>query len=85
MPDTATRYLAHVDSIHWYTDPLFGETFELTRYADRIAFGSITLPIVQQDDRSFTARNAEMTFAAIGSSWTFNGHAGTGQGTLSRK
>jgi hypothetical protein len=83
-PEPATSYTAHVDSIHWYGDPLFGDTFELTRYADRITFVGITLPIVQQDERNFIARNKEMTFSVVESTWTFNGLAGTGSGTLSR-
>jgi hypothetical protein len=83
-PDAGTKFTAHVDTIHWYGAPLFGATFELTRYSDRIVFGSVTLPIVFQDERSFIARNSEMTFNVIDSTWTFNGIAGTGAGTLSR-
>ncbi len=83
-PDPGTKFTARVDTIHWYGAPLFGETFELTRYSDRIVFGSVTLPIVFQDARSFIARNSEMTFNVIDSSWTFNGIAGMGAGTLSR-
>jgi hypothetical protein len=83
-PDPGTRFTAHVETMHWYKEPLFGQTFELTRYSNRIVFGSVSLPIVAQDDRAFTARNAEMTFSVVGSSWTFNGLAGTGSGSLSR-
>jgi len=73
-----------VDTAHWYGEPLFGSTFELTRYKDRIVFGSVTLPILSQDNRGFIAKNSEMTFSVLDSTWTFNGIAGTAAGTLSR-
>jgi hypothetical protein len=83
--DAGTRYTAHVDTIHWYGEPLFtSPTFELTRYADRITFGSVTLPIVSQDARGLVARTSEMTFTVVDAAWTFNGLAGTGSGTLSK-
>jgi hypothetical protein len=83
-PEAGTKFTAHVDTVHWYTEPLFGSTFELTRFSDRIVFGSVTLPIVYQDDRGFIARDSQMTFSVVGLSWTFNGIAGTGSGTLSQ-
>jgi hypothetical protein len=59
-------------------------TFEVTRYADRIVLGSVSVPIVYQDDRSLIARTPEMTFSVVDAGWTFNGLAGTASGTLSK-
>lgn len=83
--EAVTRYTAHVDTVKWYTAPVFtSPTFDVARYADRITFGSVTLPIVFQDERSFIARSSEMTFSVVDDGWTFNGLAGTGSGTLSK-
>jgi hypothetical protein len=59
-------------------------TFEVTRYADRIVLGSVSVPIVYQDDRSLIARTSEMTFSVADSAWTFNGVAGQASGTLAK-
>jgi hypothetical protein len=83
--ESAIRYTAHVDAVHWYTAPVFtSPTFDVARYADRITFGSVSLPILFQDDRGFVARTSEMSFSVVDASWTFNGVAGTGSGTLSK-
>jgi hypothetical protein len=84
--DTAVQYTAHVDSIHWYGAPLFTSSdIEIVRYADRIVFGSVTLPIVLQDDRSVVAQTRDMTFSAVESRWEFNGIAGQGSGSWTRQ
>ena len=84
-PEPVARYTAHVDSAHWSDAPVFtSPTFEVTRYADRIVFGSATVPIVYQDDRSFIARTSEMTFSVADATWTFNGLAGQAAGTLAK-
>jgi hypothetical protein len=74
-----------VDVVKWYGEPVFtSPTFEVVRYADRIVLGSVSLPIVFQDARSLNARTSEMSFSVVDASWTFNGVAGTGSGTLSK-
>jgi hypothetical protein len=84
--DSAVKYIAHVDSIHWYGTPLFTSSdIEVLRYADRIVLGSLTLPIVLQDDRSVVARTSEMTFSAVESRWELNGIAGQGSGVWTRQ
>ena len=84
-PEPVTRYTAHVDVVHWFGAPLFtSPTFEITRYADRIVLGSVSLPILYQDDRSLIARTSEMTFSIVDAGWTFNGIQGAGAGTLSK-
>jgi type IV secretory pathway VirB10-like protein len=84
-PDPVARYTAHVDSAQWFSTPAFtSPTFEVTRYADRIVFGSASVPIVYQDDRSFIARTSEMTFSVADATWTFNGVAGQAAGTLAK-
>jgi hypothetical protein len=81
-----TRYTAYVDQVYWYGEPLFTTpTFELARYADRIVLGSVTLPIVVQDDRRLIARTSEMSFSLVDAAWTFNGIPGSASGTLSKK
>jgi len=75
-----------VDSVHWYGTPLFtGTDIEILRYPDRVVFGSLTLPIVLQDDRSVVARSADMTFSAVDSDWSFNGTAGQGSGVWTKQ
>ena len=70
-----------MDNVHWYRTPLFtGTEIEILRYPDRIVFGGVTLPIVLEDDRSVVARDADLTFSAVDSGWTFNGIAGQGSG-----
>jgi hypothetical protein len=59
-------------------------TFDVTRYADRIVLGSVSVPIVYQDDRSLIARTSEMTFSVADASWTFSGLAGQAAGTLAK-
>jgi hypothetical protein len=84
--DSAVRYDAQVKTVSWYGPPLFtSEDIEIVRYKDRIVFGSMTLPIVFQDDRSVIARTPEMTFSAVDSTWSFNGLAGQGSGTWTKK
>ena len=84
--DTAVHYIAHVDSIHWYGTPLFTSSdIEIFRYADRIVFGSVKLPIVLQDDHSVVAQTREMTFSAVESRWEFNGIAGQGSGSWTKQ
>lgn len=71
--------------MHWFGAPLFtSPTFEVARYADRIVLGSVTVPILYQDDRNLIARTSEMTFSIVDAGWTFNGIAGSGSGTLSK-
>jgi hypothetical protein len=83
--EPVTRYVAHVDAIFWFGAPLFtSPTFEVARYADRIVVGSVTVPILYQDDRNLIARTSEMTFSIVDAGWTFNGIAGAGSGTLSK-
>ena len=85
-PDPAIRYTAHVDSVQWYGTPVFTSgDFEILRYKDRIVLGSMTLPIVQQDDRTVLARTTDMTFSAVDATWSFNGIAGQGSGTWSKQ
>ena len=75
------RYTAHVDSAHWVGTPLFAsDEIEILRYPDRIVFGSLTLPILLQDDRRVIARTKDMSFSAVDSEWSFNGLAGQGSG-----
>src|SRR5262249_32674658 len=58
--DPAVRYTAHAETVHWYGTPLFTSAdFEILRYKDRIVLGSVTLPIVLQDDRSVFARTSD--------------------------
>jgi hypothetical protein len=84
--DSAVLYDAHVNSAHWYGTPLFtSEDIEIVRYNDRIVLGSMTLPIVIQDDRTVLARTSEMTFSATDSNWTFNGLAGQGSGVWTKR
>src|SRR4051812_40631757 len=83
--EPVTRYTAHVDTAHWYGAPLFpSPTFEVSRYADRVVLGTLTVPIVYQDDRNVIARTSEMSFSVVDSDWTFNSTSGTAAGTLSR-
>lgn len=80
--DPAVHYTAHVDTVQWYGTPLFSSAdFEILRYKDRIVLGSMTVPIVVQDDRSVFARTSDMTFSAVDEAWSFNGIAGQGAGT----
>lgn len=81
-PEAFTRYTAHVDSVLWYGVPLFTTTFEFDRYADRIVIGSVTLPILYEDDRGFIARTSSMSFSVVDANWTFDGVRGRGVGTL---
>jgi hypothetical protein len=83
--EPVARYTAHVDSAQWFNAPVFtSPTFEVTRYADRIVLGSVSVPIVYQDDRSLIARTSEMTFSVADATWTFNGVAGQAAGTLAK-
>lgn len=85
-PEPVTRYTASVDYEHWYGKPLFtSPTFEVTRYADRIVLGSISLPILYQDDRSLIARTNEMNLSVVSDDWTFTGVAGMAAGTWSSR
>jgi hypothetical protein len=84
--DSPVRYDAHVTTVQWYGSPLFtAEDIEIVRYNDRIVLGAMTLRIVFQDDRSVIARTPEMTFSAVESTWSFNGVAGQGAGTWSKR
>lgn len=84
--DPAVRYDAHVNSVHWYGTPLFtSDDIEVVRYNDRIVLGSMTLPIVFQDDRNVIARTPETTFSAVESAWSFNGIVGQGSGTWTKR
>ncbi len=84
--DPAVRYNAHVETVHWYGTPLFTTPdIEILRFPDRIVLGSLTLPIVVQDDRSVTARTREMSFSAVDSQWSFNGIAGQGAGVWAKQ
>jgi len=84
-PEPVARYTAHVDSAQWFDAPVFtSPTFEVTRYGDRIVLGSVSVPIVYQDDRSLIARTSEMTFSVADAAWTFNGVAGQASGTLAK-
>jgi hypothetical protein len=84
--EPAVRYNAHVETVHWYGTPLFTTPdIVILRFPDRIVLGSLTLPIVVQDDRSVVARTAEMSFSAADSQWTFNGIAGQGAGVWMRQ
>lgn len=76
------RYTAHVDTVQWYGTPLFTSAdIEILRYKDRIVLGSMSLPIVQQDEQTVIARTKDMTFSAVDGTWSFNGIAGQGAGT----
>jgi hypothetical protein len=80
--DPAVHYAAHAETVQWYGTPLFSsQDFEILRYKDRIVLGSVTLPIVEQDERSVFARTSEMTFSAVDAAWSFNGIAGQAAGT----
>jgi len=85
-PEPVARYTAHVDSAQWFDAPVFtSPTFDVTRFADRIVLGSVSVPIVYQDDRSLIARTSEMTFSVADATWTFNGLAGQAAGTLAKE
>jgi len=72
--------------VQWYGTPLFTSAdFEILRYKDRIVIGSVTLPIVLQDDRSVFARTSDMSFSAVDGGWNFNGIAGQGSGTWNKQ
>ena len=80
------RYTAHVETVHWYGTPLFtSPDIEILRFPDRIVLGSLTLPIVVQDDGRVVARTPEMSFSAVDSQWSFNGIAGQGAGVWVRQ
>ena len=84
--EPATRYTAHVATVHWYGDPVFDTPdFEVVRYADRLVIGKTTIPIVLQDERSLFARSSEMSFSVVDSNWIFNGVAGQGSGSWSKQ
>jgi hypothetical protein len=84
--EPATRYTAHVATVHWYGDPVFDTPdFEVVRYADRLVIGTTTIPIVLQDERSLVARTSEMSFSVVQSNWIFNGIAGQGSGSWSKQ
>lgn len=84
--EVATRYTAHVATVHWYGSPVFDSPdFEVLRYSDRIVIGQTTIPIVVQDERSLIAKTQEATFSVADSNWTFNGIAGQGSGTWSKQ
>lgn len=84
--DGTTRYTARVDTIRWYGTPVFtSPTFEVVRYADRVTLGTVSLPIVFQDDRNLIARTSEMSFTVVDDGWTFNGIPGSGSGTWSKQ
>ena len=75
------RYNAHVETVHWYGTPLFtSPDIVILRFPDRIVLGSLTLPIVVQDDERVVAQTREMSFSAVDSQWSFNGIAGQGAG-----
>jgi hypothetical protein len=83
--ESPVRYAAHVDTVHWYGTPLFtSNDIEILRYPDRIVLGSLTLPIVVQDELSVVARTRDMSFSAVESSWSFNGIAGQGSGVWTK-
>ena len=80
------RYNAHVETVHWYGTPLFtSPDIVILRFPDRIVLGSLTLPIVVQDDGSVVARTPEMSFSAVDSRWSFNGIAVQGSGVWIRQ
>ncbi len=80
------RYAATTQSFHWYSDPWFGDTFVVERYKDRVLVNGRALPIaVVSSDTSWTARSADATFVASGTSWTFNGLAGQATGSLEKR
>jgi hypothetical protein len=82
-PEPVTRYTGHVDYEHWFGEPLFtSPTFDVTRYADRIVLGSVSVPILYQDDGKLIARTSEITFSVVNDEWTFNGVAGQATGRL---
>ncbi len=84
--DEGIRYTGTVESVHWYGTPVFtSPTFEIVRYSDRITIGSVTLPILLQDERSLTARTSEMSFSVQDSHWLFNGVPGSGSGTWAKQ
>ncbi len=84
--EPAALYNAHVETVHWYGTPLFtSPDIVILRFPDRIVLGSLTLPIVVQDDRSVMARIRDMTFSAVDSEWSFNGTAGQGSGQWVRQ
>jgi hypothetical protein len=75
-----------VETVHWYGTPVFtSPDIVILRYPDRIMLGSLTLPIVMQDDRRVVARTAEMSFSAVDSQWSFNGIAGQGAGVWAKQ
>jgi hypothetical protein len=75
-----------VNTVQWYGPPLFtSEDIEIVRYKDRIVLGSMSLPIVVQDEQQVIARTREMTFSAVESTWSFNGIAGQGSGTWTKR
>ena len=78
--------MASVYVMQWYGEPVFtSPTFEVVRYANRIEFGTVSLPILVQDDRTLVARTAEMRFSIVDNGWSFDGIPGTGSGTLSSR
>ena len=81
-----TRYTGYVDYAHWFGEPLFASPkFDITRYADRIVLGTVSVPILFQDDHKLIARTSEMTFSVVDDDWTFNGVAGQATGRLSKQ
>ena len=84
--DPVVRYNAHVETVQWYGTPLFtSPDIEILRFPDRIVLGSLTLPIVIQENGSVVARTPEMSFSAVDSQWSFNGTAGQGSGVWIRQ
>jgi hypothetical protein len=80
------RYTATVYVMQWYDDPVFtSPTFEVVRFADHIEFGTVSLPILAQDDRTLIARTTQMRFSIVDNGWSFDGVPGTGSGTLSKR
>jgi hypothetical protein len=84
----AIDYVATVQSAHWYgVPPLFPSTFDVERFTDHVKIGTLDLPIVSQDAKSWIAMDAArtMTWSVVNSSWTFNGIAGQAIGTISAR
>lgn len=79
-----TRYTAIVQNAHWYQAPLFGGTVSVSRYPDRIVFGSLSLSISFEEGAMLVAKTPELTLSITGTTWSFNGVAGQAFGTISR-
>lgn len=87
---TMIVYDATTTAVHWYGAALFGETFTVTRTADQITIGDLTLPILSQPgplagDLTAGDWRGVGTFSIEGGQWTFSGTAGLGSGSIARR